>query len=372
MESLSPAHLAEGVDHALARYVARLSPGRKSSLTTIAAKVLFTALAEDLRTATSMDPVRRTTLTRHSLRERVRTHEDFPSDTLYASSFNTTPEELAGLLEKFKFEDEWEGQRWTLRFAGPTLQGRHGRGTKEELYLLVDPRVVPTDSAPRIDAPLTLTDRYRELWLASESLSAALRATQTLFAGLNVLKLIYLEEAITLEIAASGDAKITQRIRAANVGSEPLTCEAHELWFETPQPSPFRLSVLTAPRWHARLETQRDFPNYKQYLLQIVRPIQPLETITYTLAYSCEREFVTRADWDLKIRRFITRLRLDVRDHRPGRLRAMTLTTESPVGRRHEESPAITMGRGRGTTRWHWEEAVPNLDTMYRFQWELA
>jgi len=382
--TLSPKQVAGGIAHAEARYLARLSPGRRGSLTTVALRLLFAAVREDFARIRGSDSRRPTPFTRHSLREAVRAYPDLRRKDFLSASFNTTPEELAELLTTFSHEETVDGRSWRFTFAGPTRTARGGEGAKEELYLTVtitslEKSASTTEASPAVDdgvsaeAPSSgsLLDRYRAIWTSGLSRADSIHRSQALLRDLNVLKFVYLSEDVTLEIGSDGDGMVEQRIRAVNVGAEPIACESHEIWLRTSMPIGFPLTVSSSARYPPRLERQRDFPNYQQFTLHFPRPIRPGQRLAYAVQYPC-REFSTDPTWDLKTKRFINRLRLIVRDRRPGRLTSLSLATESGAGLTTISNPPIDVTVRRGVTRLVWTQTFPEVDWIYRFGWQIG
>lgn len=377
MPDWSPAELADAVARAWGVYTRRLSPGRQRSLTTLAGDVLVQATVADLRAARSPTGWRRTTFTRHGLREAVQAHPACPVPRLLGSSFNTTPEEVAGLLGKFSVEDTVAGKRGMLRFLGPTRRARGGAGAKEELYLV--PEWTPTTSGglatdwpgegtPGV-AALPPVDRYQAIWAAAPNRATALREAQALFHDLNVLKLVLLSLQITIEIDPRGAATIIHDVAAANVGREPIVAESHELWFDAPQPIELPLIVSARDHRPVYVDRARAFPNFQQVLVRFGRPVRPLGTVRYRLRYATRDEFTVHPYWDLKIRRCINRLRLVVNDRRPDRIVAAKVRTETAAGSVEVQDAALPIRPGRPGSRLTWTKTFPAVDHLYRISW---
>ncbi len=373
----SSRQLAAAITRAESRYLARLSPGRRGSLTTVAARILFQALAKDVKEARSFPPRRRTTFTRTSLREMVRNHPDLRNSDFLSSSFNTTPEELAELIAAFSFEDELAGRLWTFKFAGPTKSARAGEGAKEEIYLVAtieevsslgreERKVARPDEAPRGDDPLALFQTA--LAGGAQTRTALARAADAL-RGLPMVKLVYLRETIRVDVDARGDATITHAITAANLDDVSAASDLQEIWFETPEPTPFPIS-LNAKGARSRMRMVTDDPCNKQFAVDFYPPIPALGTRKYEISYPC-REMRMAASWGLKIRRAIHELRLEVTDRRRGRLADYGLETQGPGGLVRESHPDISVSMRAGVTRLAWAHAFPVIGAYYRLHWKV-
>ena len=376
---LSPKQIATAVESAEARYLARLSPGRRGSLTTVALRVLLTSLREDYAATRKNKTPRRTTWTRHRLREAVGAHPDLRRRDFLLSSFNTTPEELSVLLEKFFHEETLEGRQWQIRFSGPTRTARDGEGAKEELYLVV--HVTPSEvslgasdqTLRKADTPGaepdSLHDRYRAIWTAGLPRTDAIRKSQQLLRDTDTRRLVYTAEDVILELDRNGAGTAEQRITALNLGDAPLACESFYVARDTAHGPDFPITVSARGQAVLRLERQIDNPHYQQFTIHFVPPLPPGRGVEFSI--HCPLELKS-SSWSLSIRRFIHRLRFIVRDRRPGSLRALSLATETPRGIVQTSNPPIEVTTRRGITQLTWTQAFPELHAGFRFYWTIT
>ena len=258
--------------------------------------------------------------------------------------------------------DPKTGQRW---IAGRTPYPRHRRAIADLLgenegYLW-----------PQTAEPVTHEARFRRLWQAALSEGDAVLQIQRSLGGAISGQLVNIEQAATIEIDPDGSAVIEQAYLCANASYTPLMTLTRDMWFEHPQHEVF-LRARCNRSVPMQVQIVRDFPNYKPFLCNFVRPVQPLEIFHFSYCYRTKKMFLADHFWDQRALTLTKTLTVSI-VHSKGRpLTSAAITEELQAGPMQDQDPDLTIIQpDEKTCNIRWKKDFPGINGIYRISWSF-
>lgn len=253
-------------------------------------------------------------------------------------------------------------QRW---IAGRTPYPRHRR-------VIAD--LLGEDEGhlwPQTAEPVTYGARFRKLWqTASNEGDAVGKVQRSLGAALSG-QLVNIEQSAAIKIELDGTAVIEQAYFCANASYTPLMTLTRDMWFEQPQHEIF-LRARCDRSVPMQVQIIRDFPNYKQFICNFVKPVQPLEIFSFSYCYRAERMFLADHFWDQRTLA-LTRLLAVSINHSKGRpLKSAAVMEELQSGPMQDQDPDLTIVQLDETAcNIRWKKDFPGINGIYRISWSF-
>lgn len=212
--------------------------------------------------------------------------------------------------------------------------------------------------------------RFRHLWLAAPDEEEAIRQIQRCFGSTLPGQLINIDHRATIVIEPDGSASIEQSYVSANVSHAPLMTVARDIWFEHPQ-SEIKVRARTDRPVPMQVEFVRDFPNYKQLLLNFVKPLRPLEVVRFTYGYHASKMFLSDHFWDQRVVALTRSLAVNISHRKRGLLSACVVTGEFQSGTAQECDPDLMIAPSDDQVSIAWKKEFPEANGLYRIRWSF-
>jgi len=184
--------------------------------------------------------------------------------------------------------------------------------------------------------------RFRQLWSSSKDEAEALRKVQGSLGSTLPGQLVNMDHRATIDIQPDGSATIRQTYRSADVSHAPLMVVSRDLWFEYPQPT-IRFRAHCDRSVPLQVELVRDFSNYKQLLCNFVKPLQPLEVVTFSYSYDARAMFLRDHFWDQRVVAPTKRLHVSITHHKGKWLTGCVVSEESQSGLMQDPDPDLVI-----------------------------
>jgi hypothetical protein len=233
---------------------------------------------------------------------------------------------------------------------------------KELLAKSIDP---PTDQT------IQLARRFRDIWDCAPEKEQALRSTRDLIQSEGQPPFIFLKSHVQVEIEANGDAVIEFRRIAANVSSNAVRLYPGQLWFEHGQTADINLRGERSDGNEISFRIAEDYPNFKDYYSCFTPPIEPLQTVEYTVKYDAAAMFRSMHYWGTSYRQLTVSASVSIRQRTAKRLTGTRLEQITFDGEQVFLTPAI---RGRtidGLVSLDWSCEFPEPFSKYKICWDL-
>jgi hypothetical protein len=165
-----------------------------------------------------------------------------------------------------------------------------------------------------------------------------------------------------------GDARITFRFEVANLGLVPYAERVHQFWFDRPQ-TEVEFSCTDQYDSKIAVDVRAATPNFREVVLNLHRPLRPLETLRYEITFKVTGEFFGAEFYSLCPRTITDLLGFSVLGIPGYSLRNSCVTHESTDGiPKDNPPPFIVSSEGRGE-RLSWEARFPRPGEFFRTFW---
>jgi transcriptional regulator with XRE-family HTH domain len=218
-----------------------------------------------------------------------------------------------------------------------------------------------------------ITQRFCEIW---DSLGASkeekIQATNDLLKHTNLPKMIYTSFRLDINILnPNGDAHIIWKYHGTNVGDEDIVGESKSIWFEKKQVEDIRLTGTSDRPVPLKIDTLRDYENYKEFFCNFEVPVSFGESIKYSYEYHPQEMFRTSHYWDWQVRNLVLNTRITIRHNSGKKLKSYEIKKETPKGLITEPNTDFTVRTDESQAEIVWAKYFPEYGAKYRIHWEF-
>jgi hypothetical protein len=256
------------------------------------------------------------------------------------------------------------------------LESGFDTGLAKTIDLILSIRSQAGGKEPIAKAATTNRDidrRFCDIWdRLGATKEEKIQATNDLLKPTNLPRMIYTSFRLEINILnPEGDAHIVWRHHATNVGDEDILGESKVAWFEDRQSGDIHLAGTSDREPELRIETLRNYENYKEFFCHFQTPVKSGESIKYSYEYRPQKMFTANHYWDWSVRNLILNTRITIKHNKGKRLKSCTLKKETPKGLITETDADITTKADDQQAEIIWTKYFPEFGAKYRIYWEF-